>query len=257
MHMESSATREYPWLIHTFFLTHTVGGEFVNPEDKALYIVTQLESHPEYGGSSGSDGCGDDDPVDDEDGGEDGEDEDDMAAQCVQRSELSSSRDGHGLYINIPPEPELMGLESVAPCGLGSSKEDLKGENPSKRRRRRKRRRKTRRRRSDSNGKLILIAKSYAEAKKEQKLKEEEKRKKKKSDGEPEETLPPRHPRWSDENLAVHIWTGMCRSKGMRPQKYQLRKDYRNMNREEINLDLLFRKVYKTKEEAAVATSTS
>ncbi|GJX21165.1 hypothetical protein Tco_0223842 [Tanacetum coccineum] len=35
--MESSATREYPSLIHTFFLTHTVGGVFLNPEDKALY----------------------------------------------------------------------------------------------------------------------------------------------------------------------------------------------------------------------------
>ncbi|GKA96851.1 hypothetical protein Tco_0818946 [Tanacetum coccineum] len=167
--MESSATREYPSLIHTFFLTHTIGGEFVNPEDKALYdemlrlqglgsntssgvpytedeimaivrrgkqrghipgvgrilpgrgtvippsppcthssdvamlkkrektltkqvnmfmkifrsddkfsqMLTQLESHPEYGGGSGSGGCEDDDPVDDEDGGEDGEDEDD------------------------------------------------------------------------------------------------------------------------------------------------------------------------------------
>nr|GEY49540.1 hypothetical protein [Tanacetum cinerariifolium] len=28
---------EYPSLIHTFFLTHTVGGVFLNPEDKALY----------------------------------------------------------------------------------------------------------------------------------------------------------------------------------------------------------------------------
>ncbi|GJX31366.1 RNA-directed DNA polymerase, eukaryota, partial [Tanacetum coccineum] len=37
MHMESSATREYPSLIHTFFLTHTVNGVFLNPEDKALY----------------------------------------------------------------------------------------------------------------------------------------------------------------------------------------------------------------------------
>ncbi|GJX14053.1 RNA-directed DNA polymerase, eukaryota [Tanacetum coccineum] len=165
MHMESSATREYPSLIHTFFLTHTIGGEFVNPEDKALYdemlrlqglgsntssgvpytedeimaivrrgkqrghipgvgrilpgrgtvippsppcthssdvamlkkrektltkqvnmfmkifrsddkfsqMLTQLESHPEYGGGSGSGGCEDDDPVDDEDGGEGGE----------------------------------------------------------------------------------------------------------------------------------------------------------------------------------------
>nr|GEW54105.1 hypothetical protein [Tanacetum cinerariifolium] len=37
MHMETSATREYMLLIHTFFLTHTVGGVFLNPEDKALY----------------------------------------------------------------------------------------------------------------------------------------------------------------------------------------------------------------------------
>nr|GEY66763.1 hypothetical protein [Tanacetum cinerariifolium] len=35
--METSATREYPSLIHTFFLTHTVGDAFLNPEDKALY----------------------------------------------------------------------------------------------------------------------------------------------------------------------------------------------------------------------------
>ncbi|GKC13837.1 hypothetical protein Tco_1010619 [Tanacetum coccineum] len=35
--MESSATREYPSLIHTFFLTHTVGRVFLNLEDKALY----------------------------------------------------------------------------------------------------------------------------------------------------------------------------------------------------------------------------
>ncbi|GKF86683.1 hypothetical protein Tco_0254510, partial [Tanacetum coccineum] len=35
--METSATREYPSLIHTLFLTHTVGGVFLNPEDKALY----------------------------------------------------------------------------------------------------------------------------------------------------------------------------------------------------------------------------
>nr|GEZ13349.1 hypothetical protein [Tanacetum cinerariifolium] len=27
----------YPSLIHTFFLTHTVGGVFLNPEKKALY----------------------------------------------------------------------------------------------------------------------------------------------------------------------------------------------------------------------------
>nr|GEU61494.1 putative reverse transcriptase domain-containing protein [Tanacetum cinerariifolium] len=35
--MESSVTREYASLIHTFFLTHTLGGVFLNPEDKALY----------------------------------------------------------------------------------------------------------------------------------------------------------------------------------------------------------------------------
>ncbi|GJV69562.1 hypothetical protein Tco_1485071 [Tanacetum coccineum] len=35
--MESSATREYPSLIHTFFLTHTVNDVFLNPKDKALY----------------------------------------------------------------------------------------------------------------------------------------------------------------------------------------------------------------------------
>nr|GEZ95267.1 F-box domain, leucine-rich repeat domain, L domain-like protein [Tanacetum cinerariifolium] len=35
--METSATREYPSLIYTFFMTHTVGGVFVDPEDKALY----------------------------------------------------------------------------------------------------------------------------------------------------------------------------------------------------------------------------
>ncbi|GJX36061.1 hypothetical protein Tco_0247618 [Tanacetum coccineum] len=33
----SSATREYPSLIYTFFLTHTVNGVFLNPEDKVLY----------------------------------------------------------------------------------------------------------------------------------------------------------------------------------------------------------------------------
>ncbi|GKB07792.1 hypothetical protein Tco_0836076 [Tanacetum coccineum] len=35
--IETSATRECPSLIYTFFLTHTVGGVFLNPEDKALY----------------------------------------------------------------------------------------------------------------------------------------------------------------------------------------------------------------------------
>ncbi|GKC36102.1 hypothetical protein Tco_1048486, partial [Tanacetum coccineum] len=35
--MESSATREYPSLIQTFFMTHTVGGVFLRDEDPALY----------------------------------------------------------------------------------------------------------------------------------------------------------------------------------------------------------------------------
>ncbi|GJS75591.1 hypothetical protein Tco_0725472 [Tanacetum coccineum] len=35
--MESSTTREYLSLIHTFFLTHTVGDVFLNLADKALY----------------------------------------------------------------------------------------------------------------------------------------------------------------------------------------------------------------------------
>ncbi|GJX28490.1 pescadillo [Tanacetum coccineum] len=79
-------------------------------------------------------------------------------------------------------------------------------------------------------GKVMEILKEYCELKKEKKKKEleeedkkkkkrtrlsatmgwwlcreEEERKKKKSDGEPEETLPPRQPRWSDEILAMHI----------------------------------------------------
>ncbi|GJT32395.1 hypothetical protein Tco_0922814 [Tanacetum coccineum] len=35
--MESSATREYPSLIQTFFQTHTVGRVFLRDEDRALY----------------------------------------------------------------------------------------------------------------------------------------------------------------------------------------------------------------------------
>nr|GFB12174.1 hypothetical protein [Tanacetum cinerariifolium] len=46
-------------------------------DDKFSQMLTQLESQPEYGGCSGSGGCGDDEPGDDEDGGEDEEEEDD------------------------------------------------------------------------------------------------------------------------------------------------------------------------------------
>ncbi|GKE29137.1 hypothetical protein Tco_1444521 [Tanacetum coccineum] len=44
-------------------------------DDKFSQMLSQLESRPEYGGGSGSGGCRDDEPRDDEDGGED---EDDM-----------------------------------------------------------------------------------------------------------------------------------------------------------------------------------
>ncbi|GKC75907.1 hypothetical protein Tco_1126681 [Tanacetum coccineum] len=91
---ESSSTREYPSLIHTFFVTHTVGGVFVRDEDRALYdemlrlqrlgsntetgvpyteeeimaiMLDQFESSPEFGGASGSGGCRDDESGGDED----------------------------------------------------------------------------------------------------------------------------------------------------------------------------------------------
>ncbi|GJZ50265.1 hypothetical protein Tco_0604455 [Tanacetum coccineum] len=35
--MEISATREYPSLIHTFFVTHTINGVFTRDEDRAIY----------------------------------------------------------------------------------------------------------------------------------------------------------------------------------------------------------------------------
>ncbi|GKB66497.1 hypothetical protein Tco_0927909 [Tanacetum coccineum] len=98
-----SSTREYPSLIDTFFLTHTVGGVFGRDEDRALYdemlrlqrlgsntetgvpyteeeimaiMLDQFESSPEFGGPSGGGGCGDDEPGGDEDGDEDEEDGD-------------------------------------------------------------------------------------------------------------------------------------------------------------------------------------
>nr|GEY08824.1 hypothetical protein [Tanacetum cinerariifolium] len=46
-------------------------------DDKFSQMLSQLESQPEYGGGSGSGGCGDDKPGDYEDGGEDKEDKDD------------------------------------------------------------------------------------------------------------------------------------------------------------------------------------
>nr|GEU93351.1 hypothetical protein [Tanacetum cinerariifolium] len=46
-------------------------------DEKFSQMLRQLESQPEYGGSSGSGGCGDDEPGDDKDGGKDEEDKDD------------------------------------------------------------------------------------------------------------------------------------------------------------------------------------
>ncbi|PWA48577.1 pescadillo-like protein [Artemisia annua] len=58
-----------------------------------------------------------------------------------------------------------------------------------------------------------------------------------------EETRPPRRPRWSDRNLALHMWRGVCRSKGVKLHKYVLATDCCNMTREEIKLDMLWRKL--------------
>ncbi|GKD15604.1 hypothetical protein Tco_1200011 [Tanacetum coccineum] len=52
--MESSATRDYPSLIHTFFLTHTVNGVFLNPEDKALYEDAEAQG---LGSNTNTDMC--------------------------------------------------------------------------------------------------------------------------------------------------------------------------------------------------------
>nr|GEY64164.1 hypothetical protein [Tanacetum cinerariifolium] len=60
---------EYPSLINTFFVAHTVNGEFLRDEDRRIYF--------ESGGASGSDRCGDDeegaDHQDDEDEDGDGD----------------------------------------------------------------------------------------------------------------------------------------------------------------------------------------
>nr|GEU81093.1 hypothetical protein [Tanacetum cinerariifolium] len=105
--MKSSATREYPSLIHTFIVTHcwreemlrlqalgsntSSGVPYTKEEINTLArkgkqrghlpgvgrMLNQYESSPEFGNASESGGCGDDEMVDDEDGGEDEEDEDD------------------------------------------------------------------------------------------------------------------------------------------------------------------------------------
>nr|GFA43169.1 hypothetical protein [Tanacetum cinerariifolium] len=92
--MESSATREYPSLIHTFFVTHTVNEVFTQDEDQAIYAlgsntpsgvpyteeeINALARKRKQRGHlpRRSGGCEDDEMADDEDGGEDEEDEED------------------------------------------------------------------------------------------------------------------------------------------------------------------------------------
>nr|GFB77470.1 hypothetical protein [Tanacetum cinerariifolium] len=49
--MQTSTTQEYPSLIDTLFVAHTVNGEFLRDEDRRIYF--------ESGGASGSGGCRD------------------------------------------------------------------------------------------------------------------------------------------------------------------------------------------------------
>nr|GEY89332.1 hypothetical protein [Tanacetum cinerariifolium] len=66
---QTSTTQEYPLLIDTFFVAHTVNGEFLRDEDQRIYF--------ESGGASGSGGCADEeqgaDHQDDEDEDGDGD----------------------------------------------------------------------------------------------------------------------------------------------------------------------------------------
>nr|GFA73614.1 hypothetical protein [Tanacetum cinerariifolium] len=70
---ETSTTQEYPSLIHTFFMAHTVNGEFLRDEDRHIYLEEGSSEgtlpmwvgycrhgpQPAQGGASGSSGCGD------------------------------------------------------------------------------------------------------------------------------------------------------------------------------------------------------
>nr|GEU45092.1 zf-CCHC domain-containing protein/UBN2 domain-containing protein [Tanacetum cinerariifolium] len=76
LHMDlfgPSAIRSYGGNRYTLVIVD----DYSRSDDKFSQMLTQLESKPEYGGGSGSDGCGADEPGDDVDGGEDEEDEDD------------------------------------------------------------------------------------------------------------------------------------------------------------------------------------
>nr|GEY98334.1 hypothetical protein [Tanacetum cinerariifolium] len=107
INMQTSTTQEYPSLIETFFMAHTVNGEFLWDEDRRIYEEMRrldhmdtytddeinrlarggkqrghigsvdMFSHFESGGASGSGGCGDEeegaDHQDDEDKDGDGD----------------------------------------------------------------------------------------------------------------------------------------------------------------------------------------
>ncbi|GJR99083.1 hypothetical protein Tco_0315592 [Tanacetum coccineum] len=89
-HMESSATREYPSMIHTYFDTHTVDGVFLRDEERLQYeemlrlqglgtytddqIMAIVHSQHEVGSGSGSDAGEDDEPGYNEDAGEEDDD---------------------------------------------------------------------------------------------------------------------------------------------------------------------------------------
>nr|GFA64045.1 hypothetical protein [Tanacetum cinerariifolium] len=89
---QTSTTQEYPSLIDTFFVAHTVNGEFLRDEDRRIYEEMRrlkatgtytddeinrlargyMFSQFESGGASGSGGCGDE-----EEGADHQDDEDD------------------------------------------------------------------------------------------------------------------------------------------------------------------------------------
>ncbi|GJX81223.1 F-box domain containing protein [Tanacetum coccineum] len=113
---QSSATQEYPSLIDTFFVAHTVNGEFTRDEDRLIYEMRRLEATGTYtddeinrltrrgkqrghilgvgrvlparvtaspkfesGGASGSGGCGDNEKSADDQEDEDGDGDVDSA----------------------------------------------------------------------------------------------------------------------------------------------------------------------------------
>nr|GEW35078.1 hypothetical protein [Tanacetum cinerariifolium] len=68
---QSSATQEYPSLIDTFFVAHTVNGVFTQDEDSLIYFESAGASGSGRSGVSG--GCGDDEESADDQEDEDGD----------------------------------------------------------------------------------------------------------------------------------------------------------------------------------------